>query len=62
MLDNGYMRNDHLDGEDFHFKGNEIGILLIHGFTATTTEVRLIAEKLHQAGYTVAAPDRKSVV
>ena len=56
MLDNGYMRNDHLDGEDFHWQGNGTGILLIHGFTATTTEVRLIGEKLHQAGYTVAAP------
>ncbi|QRN83480.1 alpha/beta fold hydrolase [Chloroflexota bacterium] len=56
MLDNGYMRNDHLDGEDFHFQGNDTGILLLHGFTATTTEVRLIGDKLHQAGYTVAAP------
>ena len=56
MLDNGFMRNDHLDGEDFHWPGNETGILLIHGFTATTAEVRLIGEKLHQAGYTVAAP------
>jgi carboxylesterase len=56
MLDNGYMRNDHLDGEDFHWPGNQTGVLLIHGFTATTAEVRLIGEKLHQAGYTVAAP------
>ena len=56
MLDKGYMRNDHLVGDDFHWQGNPTGILLIHGFTATTTEVRLIGEKLHDAGYTVAAP------
>ncbi len=56
MLDNGFMRNDHLDGEDFHWPGNETGILLIHGFTSTTAEMRLIGEKLHQAGYTVGAP------
>ena len=56
MLDNGFMRNDHLDGEDFHWQGNDTGILLIHGFTATTAEVRLIGEKLRDAGYTVAAP------
>jgi len=56
MLDNGFMRNDHLDGEDFHWQGNDTGVLLLHGFTATTTEVRLIGEKLRGAGYTVAAP------
>jgi carboxylesterase len=56
MPDKGYMRNDHLDGSDFHMQGNPTGVLLIHGFTATTTEVRLIGDKLHEAGYTVAAP------
>ena len=33
-----------------------MGIFLSHGFTATTAEVRLVAEKFHAAGYTVAAP------
>jgi carboxylesterase len=56
MITDGYMRNPQLEGDDFFWKGNATGILLIHGFTATTAEVRLIAEKLHQAGYTVAAP------
>lgn len=56
MKQNDYMQNPQLDGEDFYWKGNPTGFLLVHGFTATTTEVRLIAEKLHQAGYTTAAP------
>ncbi len=56
MQTDGYMRNPQLEGDDFFWKGSPTGILLIHGFTATTAEVRLIAEKLHQAGYTTAAP------
>lgn len=53
---NDFMKNQHLEGDDFFWKGNPTGILLIHGFTATTAEVRLIAEKLHEDGYTCAAP------
>lgn len=63
MKDNPYIRNPHLPGEDFFFSQTEhtqerqpIGILLIHGFTATTAEVRPMAEKLHQAGFTTAGP------
>ena len=56
MNENNFMVNPHLDGEDFFWKGNPTGVLLIHGFTATTAEVRLIAEKLHADGYTTAAP------
>lgn len=56
MKTDRYMRNPQLEGGDFFWKDGPIGILLIHGFTATTAEVRLIAEKLHQAGYTAAAP------
>jgi len=33
-----------------------LGVLLIHGLTATTAEVHLLAEYLHAHGYTVAAP------
>ena len=47
MQTDGYMRNPQLEGDDFLWKGNPTGVLLIHGFTATTAEVRLIAEKLH---------------
>jgi len=41
------IHNPHLEGGPFVWEGNRLGILLIHGFTATTTEVRLLAEKLH---------------
>ena len=51
-----YIKNPQLDGNPFFYKGNQVGFLLIHGFTATTTEVRLLADKLHKDGYTVSAP------
>lgn len=47
-----FMKNPQLDGDDFYWKGNSTGFLLIHGFTATTTEIRLMAEKLYADGYT----------
>lgn len=50
------LKNPHLEGDDFFWPGNSTGILLIHGFTATTAEVRLLAQMLHKAGYTVAGP------
>lgn len=56
MSDNSFIKNPHLEGDDFFWQGNSTGFLLIHGFTATTAEVRLIADKLHQLGYTIAAP------
>jgi len=45
-----------LDGSSFFWKGNPIGVLTLHGFTATTVEVRPIAKFLHDFGYTVAGP------
>lgn len=48
--------NNFLDGEAFFWPGSDIGILLIHGFTATTTEVRLLANKFRQYGFTISAP------
>jgi carboxylesterase len=56
MSEETFIKNPHLEGDDFFWPGSAAGILLIHGFTATTAEVRLIAEKLHGAGYTTAAP------
>ncbi len=50
------LHNDYLDGDAFLFEGNDTGILLIHGFTATTAEVRLLADYLYSAGYTIHAP------
>ncbi|MFZ3069722.1 MAG: alpha/beta fold hydrolase [Anaerolineaceae bacterium] len=51
-----YMKNPQLDGESFFFSGNSIGVVLYHGFTATTAEVRLLGNYLHGQGYTVSAP------
>jgi carboxylesterase len=56
MKQNEFMVNPHLEGDDFYWEGSQTGVLLIHGFTATTAEVRLIAEMLHEDGYTCAAP------
>jgi carboxylesterase len=50
------LQNPHLDGGNFTWEGGPVGILLLHGFTATTAEVRPLAELLHQQGYTVSGP------
>lgn len=50
------IHNPHLAGDQFYWPGGPIGILLIHGFSATAAEVRPLAEALHKAGYTIAAP------
>ncbi len=39
--------------KEFYYKGNKTGILLIHGFTGTPAEVRLLGEFLRGKGYTV---------
>ncbi|WP_234120445.1 alpha/beta hydrolase [Clostridium hydrogenum] len=39
--------------EEFFFKGNEIGCLLIHGFSSTPAEMRELGEKLKTEGYSV---------
>lgn len=51
-----FMIHPELDGASFTYKGGKTGFLLLHGFTATTTEVRPLAESLHSAGHTVSAP------
>lgn len=50
------MQNPHLAGEEFIWKAGATGILLSHGLTATTAEVRPLARDLFEAGYTVAGP------
>jgi len=50
------LKNSELDGSAFLWEGSDVGILLSHGFTATTTEVRNLASYLHHTGYTVCAP------
>lgn len=48
--------NPQLKGDPFLWEGGITGVLLIHGFTATTAEVRPLAHVLHAGGYTVAGP------
>jgi carboxylesterase len=45
--------------EPFFFSGNDIGVLLCHGFTGTTQSMRYLGEQLHGAGYTVIGPRLK---
>jgi carboxylesterase len=58
MMDNPthMMKNVHLDGDAFLIEGNHVGVVLLHGFTATTAEVRLLADYLRGFGYTLSAP------
>ena len=46
------MENINLKNE-FFFKGNDIGCLLIHGFSSTPAELRELGEKLVAEGYSV---------
>jgi carboxylesterase len=55
-LGNSNLHNPHLDGDSFFLPAGPAGIFLAHGYTATAAEVRLLAEKLHEKGYTVAGP------
>lgn len=50
------IHNPHLEGDPFYWQAGPIGVLLIHGFTATAAEVRPLAEVLHCNGYTISAP------
>ena len=43
-------------GEPFLMPGNQIGCLLIHGFTGTPKEMRWLGEHLANEGYTVLGP------
>ncbi len=55
-METEFLLNADLDGNSFTYEGNNTGILLIHGFTATTTEVRLLADNLYKQGFTIHAP------
>ncbi len=50
------MQNPHLEGGSFFWPAGTTGVLLIHGFTATTAEVRPLGRRLLAAGYTVSGP------
>lgn len=45
--------------EDFFIKGNDVGILISHGFMGTPQSVKYIGEKLAHYGYTIQAPRLK---
>ena len=50
------MINDEFDPGRFEFAGGTTGILLLHGYTAATPEMRPLGEYLAQKGMTVVAP------
>jgi carboxylesterase len=50
------IRNPHLEGGTFFWEGGPVGVLLIHGYTATTAKVRLLGRFLHERSYTVSGP------
>jgi carboxylesterase len=56
MTQPSFLRNPQLEGSSFYWKAGPTGVLLCHGFTATTAEVRLLGQVLFAQGYTVAAP------
>ena len=52
-----YFQNAHLNGNPINYIGNKgIGILLIHGFTATTVEVGQLAKHYINKDFSVSAP------
>ncbi|GAP08558.1 MAG TPA: hypothetical protein DEQ80_08210 [Anaerolinea thermolimosa] len=53
---NPHLHNPHLNSDPIFFRGGRVGILLLHGFTATPYEVRPAAERLARLGYSVAGP------
>jgi carboxylesterase len=48
--------NPHLPGKPFFWEGGPVGVLLVHGFTATPAEVYPLGQYLHARGFTVAGP------
>jgi carboxylesterase len=42
--------------DPFFYSGGKTGILLIHGFTGTPSELRPMGDYLHKKGFTVSAP------
>lgn len=45
--------------ESFYFEGNDIGILISHGFMGTPQSVEFLGKRFEQFGYTVFAPRLK---
>lgn len=53
---NPILQHPDLDGTSFYWPAGKVGVLLLHGLTATTVEVRTLGAMLHEQGYTVAGP------
>lgn len=49
-------QHSHLDPSSFFLRGGPVGVLLVHGFTGSPPEMRLLGDYLHQRGYTVSSP------
>lgn len=49
-------QHSHLDPGPFFLPGGPTGILLVHGFTGSPPEMRLVGDYLNAAGLTVSAP------
>ncbi len=55
-MSSSFIRNPHLDGDPFFWPAGKTGALLLHGYTATTAEVRPLAKYLLDRDYTVSGP------
>ncbi len=53
---NPNLKNPHLNGEPFYWQAGPVGVLMLHGFTATPVEVRTAGERLYARGYSVNGP------
>lgn len=51
-----YFQNPHLDPAPFFLEGGSIGVLLIHGYTASPVEVNNVGKYLNDYGFTVSGP------
>jgi carboxylesterase len=49
-------RRSHLDPSSFFLPGGPIGVLLLHGYTGSPPEMRLLGDDLHSRGMTISAP------
>jgi carboxylesterase len=56
MARNYSLVNPHLPGRPFFWEGGPVGVMLVHGYTATPAEVYLLGQHLQARGYTVAGP------
>ena len=48
--------NPNLNPSEFFLEGGPVGVMLIHGFTGSPPEMRLIADYLNQRGITISGP------